>query len=669
MLGRRHTCEIGHLVRPRPSRSYRVALIGLGYRGYRTHFLSLVDNPSISIAAVCDTSRTALEAFSSKHSTIPSYQSLNHLLSNHDLDFAIISTPHVSHMELILTAAKSGIHVLKEKPIAETVEDYQRMLSLPIRIGVMFQKRFEDRSLHFRSLLPLVGKVAAISANLALNITNLEETWRATSGVGVTEDLGCHMIDLLVWLFGTPTSVMAHKAEAVRPLQTYGGDDVCHILMDWRPMNCIGHIRLSRVAHRAGQSITVTGTNGTLTLDGDAITLFNPEGNQVIHEQNHSVDKAMISSMVQGFGDWVTGCAADFRTSLTNVEGTVYTMDAIKASLASRQPQHPATPKSAPNRRPNVSVSGQPRSIGPAAGFSTSCRTHRGQSSFILSTGSSIPAVGLGTRRARWPGQIYEAVLRALETGYRHIDTAQSSGNEHEIGRAIQDSGIPRSAIWITTKLDSKWHSRVGLAFDMSLNALGTDYVDLYLMHWPISIDPSNPNQLLEGWTFVDTWRDMQSLSTTKVRNIGVSNFGISHLQTLLNEPSCTTIPAVNQVELHPYWPSPTLLKYCSTRRIHSTAYACLGSVDSPLVRDPAVLAISQRIGVSPQQVLIRWGIQRGTSVVPNSTNDARIMQNLEALDWELTEVDMEVLSQCTTRFKSCQDEWLPGKVFMVEDT
>ncbi|KAJ0413599.1 NADP-dependent oxidoreductase domain-containing protein [Aspergillus carlsbadensis] len=646
-------------------RGYSVALVGLGYRGYRSHFLSLRDSPSISVAAVCDTNAAALESFALSNRSIPTYTSLPELLQRHAPDFAIVSVPHGAHMECIIALAAKGVAVLKEKPVAESMDEYDWMANLPVRIGITFQKRFEPHFLHFRSLLPLVGRVAAVEASLALNITNLEETWRASSGVGVTEDLGCHMLDILVWLLGLPTSVMAHQVSSVRPSQRYGGDDVSDILMDWG-RNCIGHVRLSRVAHRAAQSISVTGTDGTLSLDGHEITHYDTQGRETLNVKHQPVDKQVIHSMVQEFGDWVSGRQPEFSTSLGNVVHTVSVVDAIKKSLATRQVQHPllhATSGPASSRLSSRTFVNR-QSV---ANFSTTCLLRNRDRFFCLNTGALIPAVGLGTRGGRREGEVYDAVSIALAAGYRHIDTAQSSKNEIEIGRAIKDSGIPRDDIWITTKLDNAWHTRVEEALEYSLQALETEYVDLYLMHWPVSVDHSAPDSTLPDWDFINTWQEMQKIPTKTVRNIGVSNFSIANLQRLLRHPTCTLVPAVNQVELHPYWPSRRLLRYCAQHGIHCTAYSCLGSADSPLLSEPVLLEISPARNRSPQQILIMWGIQRGTSVLPKSVNAARIRDNFQLDGWELSVEDMEKLNGCATRLKSCTGEWLPGK-FMFDD-
>jgi glycerol 2-dehydrogenase (NADP+) len=146
-----------------------------------------------------------------------------------------------------------------------------------------------------------------------------------------------------------------------------------------------------------------------------------------------------------------------------------------------------------------------------------------------------MPAIGLGTWQSK-PGEAEKAVEAALRRGYRHIDTALAYGNEKEVGIGMRASGLPRQDVWLTTKLDNVYHKRVPGALEESLRNLGTEYVDLYLMHWPVSVDPADKSRVLEDWDFVDTWLKMQKLvGTGKVRNIGVSNFGISHFEKLFS--------------------------------------------------------------------------------------------------------------------------------------
>jgi glycerol 2-dehydrogenase (NADP+) len=161
----------------------------------------------------------------------------------------------------------------------------------------------------------------------------------------------------------------------------------------------------------------------------------------------------------------------------------------------------------------------------------------------------------------------------------------------------------------------------------------------------------------------------MQKLPATgKVRNIGISNFGIKNLEKLLNDPSCKITPAVNQIELHPNNPSPKLVAYNMSKGIHCTGYSCLGSTDSPLYRDPTLLKLAEKKGKTPQQVMLVWGIQKGRSVIPKSVNKARIDGNFEIDGLELAADEISQLDNLKDRFKVCDDSWLPIKVFFGDD-
>lgn len=287
--------------------------------------------------------------------------------------------------------------------------------------------------------------------------------------------------------------------------------------------------------------------------------------------------------------------------------------------------------------------------------------------SYTLNTGAKIPALGLGTWQSK-PHEVEKAVEIALRKGYRHIDTALAYANEAEVGLGIKNSGVPRDEIWITTKLDNTWHKRVAEGLESSLKSLGTDYIDLYLMHWPSSTDPSDLNKHYLDWDFVKTWEEMQKLPKDKVRAIGVSNFGIKNLEILLNSPTCKVVPAVNQIEIHPNNPSPKLIKYNNSKGIHSTGYSCLGSTNSPLYSDETLLSVAKAKGKTPQQVLLAWGIQQGWSVIPKSVNKERIETNFELDGWELTPEEIKSISGLTGRFKVCGDAWLPVKVFFGDD-
>jgi glycerol 2-dehydrogenase (NADP+) len=294
--------------------------------------------------------------------------------------------------------------------------------------------------------------------------------------------------------------------------------------------------------------------------------------------------------------------------------------------------------------------------------------TQRTKMTFMLNTGAKIPAIGLGTWQSP-PNQVREAVKVALQSGYRHIDTALAYDNEAEVGQGIRDSGVPRQEIWVTTKLDNTWHHRVEEGINTSLKSLGLDYVDLYLMHWPAPTDPNDTKKHLPDWDFIKTWQEMQKLPASgRVKNIGISNFYLTNLEKLLNDPSCKTIPAVNQIELHPNRPSTKLVNYCKEKGIHCTAYSCLGSTDSPLYKDETLRKIAEKKGKSPQQCLLMWGLQRETSVIPKSVTPERIRQNFAIDGWELTDEEMHSLSSLPDRFKVCTDDWLPGKVFFDDD-
>lgn len=288
---------------------------------------------------------------------------------------------------------------------------------------------------------------------------------------------------------------------------------------------------------------------------------------------------------------------------------------------------------------------------------------------FTLNTGAKMPAVGLGTWQSK-PNEVKSAVEAALKLGYRHIDTAAAYGNEKEVGEGIKASGVARQDIWLTTKLDNPMHKHVGEAIDASLKELGTDYVDLYLMHWPASVvRDSGYKAVYDDWTFVDTWREMQKLvATGKARNIGISNFSITNLTKLLEHEDTKIVPAVNQIELHPCNPSPKLVDFNTSKGIHSTAYSCLGSTDSPLYKNSTLLQIAEAKGKTPQQVLLHWNLHKGRSVIPKSVTESRIKANFELDGWSLTDEEVEKISAIEDRFKVCDGKFLPVPVYDGKD-
>ncbi|CUM64562.1 uncharacterized protein PRCAT00002169001 [Priceomyces carsonii] len=280
------------------------------------------------------------------------------------------------------------------------------------------------------------------------------------------------------------------------------------------------------------------------------------------------------------------------------------------------------------------------------------------EASLKLNDGNKIPVVGLGTWQASEKGQAYLSVSCALKAGYRHIDTASGYENEAEVGMAIRDSKIPREEIFLTTKLWCQDHKRASKALDESLEKLGLDYVDLYLMHWPVPLNPSNeskfsilPNgkkDIPQDWTFLDTYKSMQKLvGTGKVKSIGVSNFSIKRLEELLSDDELTITPAVNQVEVHPLLPQDKLIEYCHEKGIIVEAYSPLGSHDSPLFKNKTIVEVAERNNVTTAQVLIAWGVHRGTVVLPKSVTPSRIKSNI--LQISLPEAEYKVLDKMPT--------------------
>ncbi|KAI9492886.1 NADP-dependent oxidoreductase domain-containing protein [Zychaea mexicana] len=269
---------------------------------------------------------------------------------------------------------------------------------------------------------------------------------------------------------------------------------------------------------------------------------------------------------------------------------------------------------------------------------------------FKLNNNTIIPAVGLGTWQSK-PNEVYDAVRTALKAGYRHIDTAYVYRNEKEVGQAIKDSGIPREELFITTKLWNTSHrpDTVQAALERSLANLQLEYLDLYLMHWPIAFQPSpsnfprdaDKNILLDSTDFTETYAAMEKLVGSRVRAIGVSNFSIANLEKLVQ--TAKIMPAVLQVELHPYFPQWGLLAFCEKHNIHVTAYSPLGSTSSPVMEEQIVTDIAKKHNVSPAQVLLAWGVQRNCSVIPKSVTPSRIVSNFQ--DAILTKDDVDRLN------------------------
>ncbi|OCB13346.1 oxidoreductase [Mycolicibacterium porcinum] len=254
-----------------------------------------------------------------------------------------------------------------------------------------------------------------------------------------------------------------------------------------------------------------------------------------------------------------------------------------------------------------------------------------------LNDGNSIPQVGLGVWQTP-AEETVRAVSAALQAGYRHIDTAAAYQNETETGRGLVESGVPREDVFLVTKL---WNSEQGYdstlaAFDASLDRLGVDYLDLYLIHWPV---PANN-------AYVDTFKAFAHLHDQgRVRSIGVSNFEPEHLSVLID--STGIVPAVNQVELHPLFPQNELREVHARLGIATEAWSPLGQ--GSLLSDPVITGIAQRHGKTPAQVLIRWHIHLGNIVIPKSVNPERIVSNFDVFDFDLDESDMAAIATLET--------------------
>ena len=251
-----------------------------------------------------------------------------------------------------------------------------------------------------------------------------------------------------------------------------------------------------------------------------------------------------------------------------------------------------------------------------------------------LAGGTTIPQVGYGVFEVAGDETV-ASVTAALEAGYRSIDTAAIYFNEAEVGEAVRASGIPREDLRVTTKL---WNTDQGrdealAAFDASLERLGLDYVDLYLIHWPC------PGRDL----YLETWRALESLlADGRTRAIGVSNFQVPHLERLLAETD--TVPAVNQIELHPNLQQPELRAFHAANGIATEAWSPLARGRS-LLGDPTLAAIADAHGVTVAQVVLRWHVQLGNVVIPRSVNPGRIAQNIDVFGFELTAADVEQIA------------------------
>ncbi|CDS00250.1 related to GCY1-galactose-induced protein of aldo/keto reductase family [Sporisorium scitamineum] len=273
-----------------------------------------------------------------------------------------------------------------------------------------------------------------------------------------------------------------------------------------------------------------------------------------------------------------------------------------------------------------------------------------------LNDGNKIPQIGLGTWLSK-PGEVENAVEIAVKAGYRHLDLAKIYQNQHEVGAALKKvipSVVKREELFITSKLWNNAHKpeNVEAAYNDTLKELGLDYLDLYLIHWPVAFKEGNDlvpktedgkQTVLDRETsIVDTWKALINLQKAgKVKSIGVSNFTIEHLNAIIDATG--VVPAVNQIEAHPLLPQDELVEYSKKKNVHLTAYSPLGNNlngKTKIVDYPQVSEVAKKYNADPAQVLIAWGVKRGYSVIPKSVTDTRIKSNFDQI--ELKDEDYE---------------------------
>jgi 2,5-diketo-D-gluconate reductase A len=258
--------------------------------------------------------------------------------------------------------------------------------------------------------------------------------------------------------------------------------------------------------------------------------------------------------------------------------------------------------------------------------------------SLVMNNGLQIPQLGFGVFLVP-PEETKQAVTEALDAGYRLIDTAQGYRNEEGVGAAIAESDVPRDELFITTKLTNseQGYDTTLAAFDGSMDKLGIDVLDLFLIHWPQPMFDQ----------YVETWRAFEKLlADGRVRSIGVSNFEIPHLQRLLAETDVT--PAVNQIELHPEFPQEDLREFHQQHGILTESWGPLGQ-GKGLLENPQIVEVAQRKDRTPAQIVLRWHVQLGCVVIPKSVNPDRIRENINIFDFELDDADMAEISKVRT--------------------
>ena len=249
----------------------------------------------------------------------------------------------------------------------------------------------------------------------------------------------------------------------------------------------------------------------------------------------------------------------------------------------------------------------------------------------LLNNGLEMPWLGFGVYQINDGQEVVQAVRNALEIGYRSIDTATVYGNEQGVGKAIRESGIPRENIFLTTKVwnNDQRGERTLAAFEESLKRLETEYVDLYLVHWPVK------------GCYQETWRAMEKIyQSGRAKAIGVSNFLVHHLEDILRDS--TIVPSVNQVEFHPFLVQPELLRFCQNHKIQVEAWSPL--MQGKIVTEQVVQKLAENYHKTPAQIVLRWNLQHKVVTIPKSIRSNRIAENTQIFDFELSQADMNVL-------------------------